>query len=279
MRCPKCHEQLEYDEQTESYFCEECNVIYSKDELIKPTGKLFIISLLMWIPILNLIILSLAKNKSEDEQQIYFNIAMSSLVFQAVAIICAALCFTVFRDNTVDKFKHDLQTMAINNMIESLPKIEANKYKAPEPIKRAALKQEPVEEEPEVLTLTENEEFLIDGSVISGDKVRDLVTRYDSYGFLLQTTSIRTKQQNMNYYLNVGHRFREAEYDELIDYSYVDEVLSEVTLHLMKPTTGVDKLNNKNTVYYIYDTQLFQVSVLHDAKGQVIGLAFTEQEE
>lgn len=279
MRCPKCHEQLEYDEQTESYFCEGCNVIYSEDELMKPTGKLFIVSLLMWIPVLNLIILSLAKNKPEDEQQIYFNIAMSSLVFQAVAIICTALCFTVFRDNTVDVFKKDLQTLAINNMIESLPKIEANKYKAPEPTKRVTLEPEVNDEKPEVLTLTENEEFIINGSVISGDKVRDLITRYDSYGFLLQTTSIRTKQQNMNYYLNVGHRFREAEYDELIDYSYVDEVLTEVTLHLMKPTTGVNKLNDKNTVYYIYDTQLFRVSVLHDAKGQVIGLAFTEQEE
>lgn len=263
------------DEESNSYFCETCNIIYSEEELNKPENvKIFLLCFFMWVPIVNLILLGVYKDKSKEENTIYTNVAVASLFFQCIVGIGIVLFLYINNTTSITKFMVEARRIGENNIYvssiaERLPVIPDFEI------------VEPGEYVPEEVKNVYEEEVLhiLDNSIITGDKVKELIYKYDEYGYLLQTTSIRTKYTSMNYYVNVGKLFRECEYDEVIDYANVSASLEDTFTLNKRKDVGLAHIDDKTRTSCIYESERFLVNVLHDKDGECVGLAFTELEE
>jgi hypothetical protein len=274
-KCIKCGEHLILDEESNSYYCEQCNRIYSEEELKKPDdAKVLFLCFVMWIPIVNLFMIPLIQNKPREEKIAYSNVAIVSIFTQVLIGFVLVILLYHSNSSSISSFIAESRRVAENsiytsNIGDSIPQLPEPEFVVPD---------EYVEEET-VSSYSEELLYILDNSTITGDKVRELINAYPTYGYLLQTTSVRTKYETMNYYINVGLLIKECEYDSVIDYSYITASLTDYFTLNKNKVVGLGNLEDSGKTSYIYDSQRFLVNALYSRNGDCIGLAFTELEE
>lgn len=276
MKCPRCHEHILLDEVSDTYYCETCNRLYSAEELETNTSvKLFVISFFMWIPLINVLFINLLKKRPYEEQQVYLNVFLTAMFSHIVVLALGALLFVKYRVVVTDQFLVESR----RNIESTYPVIkDISKW---EYIPRVEKPKEPTErpQEIRIMSFTDDAIELLDGATLNGSKVISIIEDYPEYTYLLQTTSVRTKYQSLDYYLNLGYLLREAEYDDITQYGFVDMDISGPLTPNKSVIIPSDMIHDKRLIYYIYGTEKFAVNILRGNAGGVIGLAFTEQEE
>ena len=278
MKCPKCKDTIMLDELTEQYYCENCGILYDKEELeTKVTVPVLFLSFFMWIPILNFVLLRFVEKSKLEDRKAYYSIFLSSLLLNIFLFIIGGLGFKLFKttelklsrqtlynaSNTLLVDKSEVEEMYdirdiidIRNDISELIELEKDKERN---------RQKMFDDE--LVTV-------INGANISGEHVRYLISRYPDYAYFLQTKALRSKNQNINIYLNVGRFVKEAENSNIrtIDCSLQDRFT------LLTQSTEYDLLDDSGTIYYVYDTEMFKVGFIYDTNDKIIGMSFSEME-
>lgn len=283
MKCPKCKETMIFDTVSDTYYCEQCSVLYDKEELEnKPKGKILFLSLLMWIPLVNIVLITLIEKSDIEDRNVYYNVFLSSLMLHMVLFMLAGFSYKWYVDtkvrfarqtlesafDTIAK-EDDISVVNFENMVDfSIDK----KTKIIENAENS-------KEKKDIINQRYSDEFLsiINNSFISGENVRYLMEQYPNYGYLLQTNSLKQKHQNVNIYLNVGRFIKGTSTSQDKQYRIIDCSTYEEFV-LLHDSIKYTDLKTESTVYYIYDTEMFKVQLLYDKDRNVVGLSFTELE-
>lgn len=283
MKCPKCKETVMFDDASGTYYCEQCSIIYDKEELEnKPQIPVLFLSFLMWIPIVNLIVISCIEKSNSENKKTYYNIFLSSIMLNMLLLVLAGLGYRWYTDTRI-RFARQTLTSAMDtiekadgeNIIDvsdMLVKVKVSR-EALEKAKEETEKQKQLEAE----TLSKELLSIINGGYITGEQVRFIMKQYPNYGYLLQTDELKLKFQNVNIYLNVGRNIKECNSSKEDKYRLIDCSMYD-TFTLLYSTTDYEQLDTKNTIYYIYDSEMFKVQLLYDKGNNVVGLSFTELE-
>lgn len=278
MKCPKCDETMIYDEITDQYYCDICSILYDADELNqKVTVPILFLSFFMWIPILNFILLPIINRKPVEDRKAYYSIFLSSLLLQMILLVCFTFTFKWCKDTEI-KFARQTLKQAKEVLLDN--DICTVDFQYPEMVYvrdeiREYGEQQVAEMEQQKLTYQPELIEVLDGSYISGENLRYIIERYNNnYSYLLQTKSLRTKEQNINIYLNIGRYLMEAEGEEnkLIDCSLHD------TFTQLATSSSYDIIDADRTIYYVYNTEMFRVDFIRNKRGDIIGMSFTELE-
>lgn len=283
MKCPKCKETIIFDDASDTYYCEQCGIIYDREELEnKPKIKVLLLSFLLWIPIVNWIIIACIEKSSSEDKKTYYNVFLSSIMMNMLILVLAGFTYKWYVDTRI-RFARQTLTSAMDiiektdgkNVIdisEVIPKVETSKAKI-----TSVRKQ--LEEQAQLEAEMFSDDFLsiINGGYITGEQVRFIMEQYPSYGYLLQTDELKLKYQNVNLYLNVGRNIKECGSTSEDKYRLIDCSMYD-TFTLLYSTTEYNKLDTKNTIYYIYDSEMFKVQLLYDKDKNIVGLSFTELE-
>lgn len=277
MKCPKCGNMMELDALTNQYFCEECCKLYDAEEVEgHVTVPVLFLSFLMWIPILNFIVTRFIDKAPAEDRKAYYSILLSSLMMHACLLLIGCYIFVWYRDTEIRFARQTLQQANEVLFDEEFGEVE---WKYPEltvmkdEIKQYAEEQKKLQEMNELIYTDELIESL-DGSYVSGETLRYLINRYKEYTYLLQTKSLRTKHNNINVYLNIGRYLREADGEE---HKIIDCSLHDTFTQLLS-SAEYDAIDAKNTIYYVYDTEMFRVDFIYNKRDEIIGMSFTELE-
>lgn len=283
MKCPKCKETMILDTVSDTYYCEQCSVLYDKEELEnKPEGKILFLSLLLWIPIFNMVILNLIERSNSKNKNVYYNVFLSSLMFHMVLFVLAGFGYKWYTDTKVRFARQTLEsafdTIAKEDNI-SVVDFENMVNFAIDKKTKIIENAENSKEKKDIINQKYSDEFvsIIDNSFISGENVRYLMEQYPNYGYLLQTVSLRQKHQNVNVYLNVGRFIKGTSTNQDKQYRVIDCSTYEEFV-LLHDSVKYTDLKTESTIYHIYNTEMFKVQLLYDKDRNVVGLSFTELE-
>ena len=275
--CPKCKQHVILDDVSNSYYCETCNVLYSEEDLdVKRQVSISFMSFILWIPILNILLLPLLKNRPDDEQSVYMNVALASMLNHLCIIVVVTLLVVNYRDNVTMNFikearqssEESLIVNEVYNKLKTLPE-QPSLPEIHEPEETRTLSDAYPEELVEFLS----------GSKISGEKVRDVMSTYSNYGYLIQTLSAKQKFTKATLYFNYGRELSQCSESEGKGYMYYEGPLQDTYFSFRgNKFTDIDIEDNR-TIFYIYDTEYFLVQILYNSQNEVIGMAFIEQED
>jgi len=275
--CPKCKEHIIFDDVSQTYYCENCNRVYNEDELdVDRQISISALSFVLWIPIINLLILPLTKNRPKDEQTVYTNVALASMLNHFCIVVLIMVLLMNYRDNSNMQFIKEARrstesTLVVNNIYDKLTKIPAAPTlpKVHEPEETRTLADDYTEEVLDVL----------DGSKVSGEKVREIMQKYSNYGYLIQTLSAKQKFTEATLYMNYGREIVQCEQSEGGQFLMYKGTIQD-NVFTLKPNSFAElDINDSRTIFYIYDTEYFLVKLLYDAQHNVVGMAFIEQED
>ncbi len=272
MKCPKCGNELQHDEESKTFYCDACNHLYSEDEIINPVAELYKLTPLMSIPFLNLFLLKYAKNS--DEHKVYSNIVISSMLMLFIyGFAFVAILYTA-KDTTIENF-----IVEARQYLEST--VGIYDPRGLEPIvyefKDAEIGEKPTEEE-EIFELNDEVVRLLAGSAVTGETLKHIVNQYPAYSYLVQTLSTAQKYQDMSCYFCVGHAIREANNDG--EFTTMTVYIGDLEGTFTQLAEVIDPaiLEEEGTIMYIYESQRFSVTPIYDRQGRVTGLAFVELE-
>lgn len=272
MTCPKCNSELQHDEESKTYYCDSCNHLYSEDEIEKPMVPLFRLTPFMSIPIINVFLMKCAS--SDDERKVYSNIVISSLFVSLVyCSIFAAILYSV-KSTTIDGFRVETRQYFESIVKEFDPRgLKPRVYE----FEGAEVGDKPTKEE-QVYELNDEVVRLLTNSAVTGATLKHIVNQYPAYSYLVQTLSCAQKYQDMSYYFCVGHVVREANKNGVTSTmtSYTGDL--EGTFTQLAEVVDPSVLEEERTIMYIYESQRFNVTPIHNRQGNVIGLAFVELE-
>ena len=263
-RCPTCNREMEWDENSCTYFCEHCSRIYDEDEA-SSSIKWFFETCFMWIPGINILIASLTKDKLK--KTIFLNMIMSSIV--SMIFISFVLLYFLYsaKGNMyqgIMEGKYRFQKLMMHEYEVEVPEFK--------PVQLPTIEELVViEDKP---TLDEHMLKYVDGSLISGENVRNIIKDYEKY-YLINTFTTREKY-GPSIYLPIGKVFAECENPESLEIERYD-TSKHTTYTESDLTHEIDDIDNKRTIYYIYPTSYFKVKVIKDKNDKILGLQFTEE--
>lgn len=272
MKCPKCENELDFDESTSTYYCEECNHLYSEDEVNKPNAKLYRLTPLMSIPFLNIALLKYATN--EDERKVYTNIVISSMLMILIYGFILVCVLYMAKDTTIDNFRVEARQYLEMTVSEYNPsKLKPVIYQ----FTKVDIGEQPAEEE-QLYELNDEVVRLLTDSAVTGETLKHIVAQYPAYSYLVQTLSCAQKYQDFSYYFCVGHAIREA--NNSSETSKINLYVGDLEGSFTQLSEVIDPivLEDSKTIMYIYESQKFSVTPIYDKSGRVIGLAFVELE-
>lgn len=272
MRCPKCGSDLNYDEGSNTFYCDECSHLYSEDEIVRPVTELYKLTPLMSVPFVNIILLRWVKNK--DEQKVYTNIVISSMFMLLVYGFIAVAILFLAKDTTLVNFRVEARQYLESTIKEYDPRgLQPKIYE----FHGIEVGEEPAEEEI-IYELNDEVVRLLADSAVTGETLKHIVNQYPAYSYLIQTLSCAQKYQDMNYYFCVGHAIREANSNGGTSKSnfYIGDL--EGTFTQLAEVIETSILEEEKTIMYIYESQRFSVTPLYDRMGKITGLAFVELE-
>lgn len=272
MNCPKCYSEMPLDETSRTYYCEECNHIYSEDEIVIQNAELYKLTAFMSIPFLNLFLLKYAK--SNDERKVYSNIIISNLLISLIYLTIFLCIIYTMKSTTIDSFRIEARQYLETTISGYDPRgmkpivYEFDDVKIGEP---------PVEEE-QAYELNDEVVRLLTNSAVTGSTLKHIIHQYPAYSYLVQTLSCAQKYQDMNYYFCVGHTIREA--NKGSETSSVTFYIGDLDVTFTQLAEIIDPviLESEKTIMYIYESQRFSVTPIYDRQGRVVGLAFVELE-
>lgn len=277
MKCPKCTNNIELDEMSNQYYCEDCNILYDREDLeTRVTIPILFLSFLMWIPIVNILITKLIDKRPFEERKVYYNIFLSSLLLHMLLLGLFAFGFKWYKETEIRFARQTLQEAA-EVLLDEATIVEESRIPDILEIRQniiSQVEQKNLEKEKNNDIFSTEMITVLNGAIISGEHVRYLVERYPNYGYLIQTKSLRAKNQNINIYFNVGRYIKECEGDDIrtIDCSLYD------TFSIDIQSTGYEMLDEKKTIYYIYNTEMFRVQYILNSNEEIIGMSFSELE-
>lgn len=278
MKCPKCKDSIILDEITEQYYCEECGILYDREELeSKVTVPVLMLSFLMWIPILNLMLFGVIEKSKPDNKKAYYSIFLSSILLHMVLLLVGGITFKAYKDTELRLAKQTLYNASKTLLLDDSSIEEMYDIRDIEDIRLSLSESIQLEEDKkrnESKIFNEDLITVVNGANVTGEHVRYLINRYPDYAYLLQTKALRSKYQNINIYINIGRYIREATGDSVrtIDCSLQDKFT------LLTQSTGYEILDDSKTIYYIYDTEMFRVGFIYDTDDKIIGMSFSELE-
>ncbi|MBQ5476069.1 MAG: hypothetical protein IIT65_15690 [Lachnospiraceae bacterium] len=276
-KCPKCGSIITLDEVSNTYYCEKCNHLYSIEDIKEKSGvKVSIKAMFAWLPVINIILL-LLEDKRKEHNDVYYNVCLSA-IFCHLMILLAVTAgvkyyVTESKKDLLQEIRSSIESTLTKNDLVDLRPIMPSIPEIPEPT------------EPDLKTgvITEDMVNLISGSKLMGATVRDIITNNSNYGFLIATLASKQKYTNPSYYINVGRLFKECKNDdegkELKTYEYYDEIIDNITFTFDGNKQATAWIEDPITIYYVYDSQFYTTQCLRDKDGNIVGLAFIEQEE
>ena len=264
-RCPACGKIMEWDEAGDTWFCESCNRIFDEDEA-SSSIRWFAETFLMGIPILNIILINRTRDKMK--KTIYINVFLS-MTFTAI-FMCIILIFLIYNAKTnmyqyTVKKLNKLNTLSMHEFEIEIPEIVHPKLPDVSSF-------EPVQVKP---IMTEDLVRYLDGSLIDGDKVREIIKTYNEDYYLINSYTTREKY-GPSVYLGVGAVFDECDFHETTEFATYDTSKLN-TLTQSSKYCEISKIDDKGTIYYLYPKSLFKVKVLRDKHENILGLQFTEE--
>ena len=272
MMCPKCESELDFDEGTKMYYCEECRRLFSEDDVNKPNAKLYGLTPFMSVPFINLFLLKYAKN--EDERKVYTNIVISSMLLLLVYGLIFICILYMAKDITIDNFRVEARQYLEMTVSEYNPsKVKPTIYDFTE----VELGEQPAEDD-YIYELNDEVVRLLTDSAITGETLKHIVAQYPAYSYLVQTLSCAQKYQDFSYYFCVGHAVREA--NNSSDMTRINLYVGDLDEPFTQLPEVIDSsvLEDTKTIMYIYESQRFTTTPIYDKSGRVIGLAFVELE-
>lgn len=271
MKCPKCDVELEYDEVSNTYYCEVCSHLYSEDEIAEQV-KLYRLTPFMCIPILNVILLGRAKDN--DERRVYTNTVISSILMMLIYCFAFLVVLYKIKDTTINNFRVEARQYMETTITTYDPSgIKPRVFE----FKGIEVGDKPTEEE-QVYELNDEVVRLLADSSVTGETLKHIVNKYPAYSYLVQTLSCVQKYQDLSYYFCIGHSVREANNtSETSNITfYVGDL--EGTFTQLPEVIDASTLEEEKTIMYIYESQRFNVTPIYDKYDNVIGLAFVELE-
>lgn len=272
MRCPKCDSELQFDGESKTFYCEECNRLFSEEEIVIQPTELCKLTPLMSIPIVNLFLLKYAKN--DDERKVYSNIIISSMLLGLVYCGIFVVILYSMKSTTIGTFRVEARKYLETTIAEYDPRgLKPEVYE----FKNADVGDKPAEEE-QVYELNDEVVRLLTKSAVTGDTLKHIVNQYPAYSYLVQTLSCAQKYQDMSCYFCVGHAIREA--NKSSDTSSMTLYVGDLEGSFTQLAEVIDSsiLESEKTIMYIYESQRFSVTPIYDRQGRVTGLAFVELE-
>jgi hypothetical protein len=266
------------DELTEQYYCEECGILYDREELeTKVTVPILFLSFFMWIPILNLVLIRFIEKSKPEDKKAYYSIFLSSMLLNILLFMVGGIVFKSYKAAELKLARQTLYNASKTLLVDGSSIEEMYDIRDIEDIRLSisdSIQQEKDKERNKQKLFDDELVTVINGANVSGEHVRYLINRYPDYAYLLQTKALRSKNQNINIYLNVGRFIREAESGSVrtIDCSLQDKFT------LLTQSTGYELLDDNGTIYYIYDTEMFRVGFIYDTNDKIIGMSFSELE-
>lgn len=299
MNCPHCNEPCEYDELTDSYYCEECNYLFGEEDIIEeeeevvvPQNKTrinfisnIILSVFCTLPFVDMLI-PVAMSKADIDEKYIQSYAARFLARMLIVSGFLILYITVVMEDRIE-----LQTN-VHNKLNALHESMIELNQSNDPIDRVELESKTlediladiyVEEDAEVdkQYYSSNNFLFIDDAVVSGATAKELITSCsDKYVAILVNTKSIAKKYNNSTYANFGYIIENAEMaDSKVAYMYEGK-LSDIT-ELTTNDLGeyvymdTDSLNNSRYIYYISKSNNYKINIV-SKEDIVIAIILTE---
>lgn len=272
MKCPVCSKDMVFDGELKTFYCDDCNHLYSEDEVVIQDTELYKLTPFMSIPFVNLMLLKYARNR--DERRVYNNIIISNMLMTLVYCFIIIGVLYVAKGSTLINFRVEAR-----QYLETT--IKSYDPRGLQPIvydfKNVAIGNKPEEGE-QLYELNDEVVRLLTNSSVTGDTLKHIVDQYPAYSYLVQTLSCAQKYQDKNYYFCVGHTIREANDNGGTSNTnfYIGDL--DGTFTQLAEVIGSSILEDEKTIMYIYESQRFDITPIYDRQGKVIGLAFVELE-
>ena len=217
MKCLMCGKDgCTYDNNTSMWYCEKCNNMFTEKEYRKQGHVsiffLLMISILMFIPFLNIIILFMITNSMIDDK--YKNVYVSIVLSQLAIIVILFLNSAVVKKLDIIKEKKDAFVTLMNDKLQMFKDVPEPYYEIKYNISledivknnKADVVEEIVEE-----PIMVNYDFF-SGSIIEGNKLLSIIEEYinEPVVYLVQTNATRNKHGE-EIYRNYGLRLDETE--------------------------------------------------------------------
>lgn len=295
--CDSKHE-LQYDEHSKLYYCEECRHFFTKEELeqdqkntLKPLANICLISLCM-IPIIGLIVyLVIESSEINHKQRVrYTELFLAVLALHFAFILLNLTWYKYYRADLITYTVDKLRYVATKNYITEnhLPRVDVpviddliekslpTKSAPPEPV------NEPVSTVIHNDLLDYDKYWLMDDAIVSGTRVLEIMDSLEEkqYVCLVQTEDIR--RQRGDVYRNYGLMVEGSELAVSRFNLYYIPKQNVYDVHVNEDGTmeyiSFDNMQKHNSIGWIRSAFTYRVNLALNSNGEIVGLMFTEIE-
>ena len=264
--CRKCGNPMSFNERLGGYYCDKCYRLWDTSEVDDVKVDFEPLALLMWIPLVNLFLLLGKRNTVK--KAIFINGVIAAMFFH-IAIAFAAL---KWYDYTEAKLTAEISKSVYNSVNKNIPIVNAKMLEVP-----ILQKIDPGEkpDETEMFTFDVLADYL-NKNVLTGDSVLKVIEQFPEEVYLIQTSAVRQKENNGQYYLNVGKIIGEAQPGANEGYWFLDSGIPANATITDKVYEDYSRLSEDNTTYRIYKASYYVTTIVY-SNGNVVGLVFTEE--
>ena len=306
MKCINCQSDCQEDTLSGSYYCEACNTLFGKEDIIEYKTRMkfeestsdgnisiagnIILSIIATIPILDILVTNFISKAevSDGYKQTYIARLVSKCFIIAGLIFMYAICVFQSRQDRI---------MQAHDSICNLHQYVINLDKNTEPVRDINLTtkslgeilSEIVVEDEEVTTeqlkvYATGELPYLDGAVVTGTTVREILADNENalLGILINTAQI-TRKYDENTYANFGYIVDGSELSESkTHYMYTGKLSSIAGFY----TTDLNEFVYKNSeyvdkskyIYYVNPRSEYKVTIVNGDES-IIAIVFTEVTE
>lgn len=299
-KCIRCnsHNELQYDEYTELYYCQDCHNYFTEDELehdktnVISVGANIILYVLLMVPILGFIVYLFVIGSDINHKQRckVREVFLAVLILQAIFILFNLVWFKYYKTDLVSYTYDKLRYIATKDYIM---RSHLHKLSIPDVqnlISSAVAEAKEVEQPKETVVNVDHNDLLdydkfwfLDGATISGTRVEEILDSLadTQYACLVQTVDIRLARDE-NTYRNYGVVVSGSEFaSERFNLYYVQR---QDTYEVVRMEDGsmeyvpMTNLQTHRSIGWIRTAYDYTVTLMRNANGDVIGLMFTEIE-
>ena len=305
IKCKYCgSEDVSFGENTGMYYCRVCNRLLGADEVLTEnedgddvpiadtesedngdfgTAALIVLNAFMLIPVLNAVVMTLVNSSDAkyEYKKCFFNRFVVDLFVMAAVILLVIVEAFGFKNEHKDTIHDNVKSVVEDAMDFSNPEVSVSEFVTKNMFDILQSRYVPTtddEEEEQQFKLTWD---MLDGTVMSGEHISDLLSKSGEDMILLIQTPYIVERYSETTYRNMGYMVAGAEIlGTTGNYFYVgslDRSLSVFIDDYNEPTfMSTDDLYNKKYVYYLNPKLSYRFDVLTSEDGDMVGLAFTE---
>lgn len=290
-RCPNCKSQnMLFDSVSNTYTCCDCNHMFDKIESRQiPMLVTALVSILMLIPLLNIMILCLvSKSNNESFKDAMIGVFMCSWILCGTAVMCGSEVLSIFRESITESIYSQATKDVRSEIEEEYLKKESLLTDEIDSLKVSINTMEEEEEQQEETT----EHTLYDFEdnflyyAVNGSSALEIIEKCKEYniGILLQTKAMVDKYDD-TYYRNISTRlecvtksesdnfYLSSEYVESADKLVTEIWTDEYGEYELLPTKDV---SNKKYIFNVKKTSLYSLYPITNSKGCLIGFTLKE---